>query len=214
MFLNYLLAAVKARGGFVSWEHGAEEPPRVSESNLCLSWATTSASLGLHHSEGDLELRNPQKCLSRRYFGFCASVDILHCVCTGSVMTDSSLNPPGCRGFGRTVCGHRRLWRVLAGWDVTPVSPCLCTPSSAEGHVCDIISLLNKTSEIFNLAVCSHVSWVQTALFYMITSINIVIPSTKGCHAFFLCANGPSFLETPISTYRYLQKKELSELGA
>lgn len=214
MFLNYLLAAVKAWGGLFHGNTELKGPlgsasqisacrgqPRLQVLVFTTLKVTWSSEIPRNVSPGDILASVP---VLTSYTAFC----------TVNVMTDSSLNPPGCRGFGRTVCGHRRLWRVLAGWDVTPASSCLCTPSSAEGHVCDIISLLNKTSEIFNLALYSHVSWVQTALFYMITSINIVIPSTKGCHAFFLCANGPSFLETPISTYRYLQKKELSELGA
>lgn len=78
------------------------------------------------------------------------------------------------------VWSQQALAQTRAGRDVTAASYRLSTGSGDEGHYCYIISLLNKTSEIFNLAVCCHVSWVQTALFYMSTCINIAIPSASG----------------------------------
>lgn len=131
--------------------------------------------------------RSPEMSLQEIFWLLCQCWHLYTAFCTGDVTSDSSLNPPECRGLGRTACGHRRHPSVLGR------TGCDRTPSSAEGHVCDIIRLLNKTSRVFNLAVCSHVSWVQTALFYTNTSINVVIPSTRGCHAFSLCASGPSF---------------------
>lgn len=120
--------------------------------------------------------------LQERFWLLCRCWHPYTSFCTDNVMTGSSLNPPECCGLQQgCVWSQQALAHPRGGRDdVTAASYCLSTRSGDEAHHCYIISLFNKTSKIFNLAVCYHVSWVQTALFYMSTCINIAIPSTSG----------------------------------
>lgn len=60
---------------------------------------------------------------------------------------------------------------------MTAESCCLSAWSAEEGRCCYIISLLKKTSEIFNLAFCNHMSRVQADWFYVNARMNTVSPS-------------------------------------
>lgn len=93
-------------------------------------------------------------------------------------MTRSSLNPLECCGLERgCVWSQQALAHPHTGRDVTTESCCLSARSAEQGRCCYIISLLNKTSKIFNLAFCDHMAWVQAAWFYMGAQMDIVSPS-------------------------------------
>lgn len=129
--------------GFALREHGWEEPSQVSESNLRLLWATKSWSLGIHHSEGNLELRNPQKCISRTNTGFWASVDIraphFALAMSWPALLWTLLSAVG---FSKAVCGHSRHQHILAQDRMWPLRV-IAYPLD-EGCYCYIISLLSK----------------------------------------------------------------------
>lgn len=93
-------------------------------------------------------------------------------------MTRSSLNPPECcRLEWGCVWSQQALAHPHTGRDVTAESCCLSARSAEQGRCCYIISLLNKTSKIFNLAFCDHMARVQAAWFYMGAQMDIVSPS-------------------------------------
>lgn len=107
-----------------------------------------------------LGAQDPQSWVSRKHFGSCASA--------GTPASHFALAVPWLAPAGAS---QVRLWGHRG---VTS------TPSSDEACCYHIISLSNKTSKIFNLVVPYSLSWVQAALFYISTYINIIILPTSG----------------------------------
>lgn len=182
VLLRHLLAAVEGQGRLFHGNMEEKSPPRSARQISAYRGQPSLEVLVFTALKVTWSSAPPAEMyLQERFWLSCRCWHPYTSFCTDDVMTGSSLNPPECCGLQQgCVWSQQALAHPHGGRDVTTVSYCLSTRSGHEAHHCYIISLFNKTSKIFNLAVSYHISWVQTALFYMSTCINIVIPTISG----------------------------------